>query len=305
LVNTIWGYDTLFVRLSDIPEVFEDGFKFLISNYEKYALALNQSEEMFASQGINTGVSSSSYLNAPVWLHCKCGSKASAKIVESGLERLYLVGKCIACKSHLQIEVGSRDNLDLSGDTLHSISPRAIPILLLLARDLGIACYASGTGGSLGYMLVGRMAFTHLAVNMPLTTVWPAADIYNGIGQSEALSHMRVNNDIELKSYLEKLRSMNAEYAERITPLIDERNKGIKAGQPIKNILSDMFALKESQRRVRHMIKTATKARAAIDLKPCIIDHVVNYGIRRIESQWKENLMANDDLAAPIFLVKE
>ena len=305
LVNTIWGYDTLFVRLSDIPEVFEDGFKFLISNYEKYALALNQSEEMFASQGINTGVSSSSYLNAPVWLHCKCGSKASAKIVECGLERLYLVGKCIACKSDLQIEVGSRDNLDLSGDTLHSISPRAIPILLLLARDLGIACYASGTGGSLGYMLVGRMAFTHLAVNMPLTTVWPAADIYNGIGQSEALSHMRVNNDIELESYLEKLRFMNAEYAERITPLIDERNKGIKAGQPIKNILSDMFALKESQRRVRHMIKTATKARAAIDLKPCIIDHVVNYGIRRIESQWKENLMANDDLAAPIFLVKE
>ena len=152
---------------------------------------------------------------------------------------------------------------------------------------------------------MGRMAFTHLAVNMPLTTVWPVPDIYNGIGQSEALSHMRVNNDIELKSYLEKLRSMNAEYAERITPLIDERNKGIKAGQPIKNILSDMFALKESQRRVRHMIKTATKAKAAIDLKPCIIDHVVNYDIRRIESQWKENLMANDDLAAPIFLVKE
>ena len=39
LVNTIWGYDTLFVRLSDIPEVFEDGFKFLISNYKKYALS--------------------------------------------------------------------------------------------------------------------------------------------------------------------------------------------------------------------------------------------------------------------------
>ncbi len=60
---------------------------------------------------------------------------------------------------------------------------------------------------------------------------------------------------------------MNAEYAERITPLIDERNKGIKAGQPIKNILSDMFALKESQRRVRHMIKTATKAESRNRLK--------------------------------------
>ena len=59
LVQYNWGYDTLFVRLSDIPEVFEDGFKFLISNYKKWdTLAVNQSEEIFTSQGINTGVSS-------------------------------------------------------------------------------------------------------------------------------------------------------------------------------------------------------------------------------------------------------
>ena len=91
----------------------------------------------------------SSYLNAPVWIHCRCGSKGSAKIIENKLERLYLVGKCIACKNDLRIEIGSRNNIDLSRESLHSISPRAIPILLLLARDLGIGCYASGTGGAL------------------------------------------------------------------------------------------------------------------------------------------------------------
>jgi len=304
LVNTIWGYDTLFVRLSEIPEVFEDGFKFLISNYKKYALALNQSEEIFTSQGINTGVSSSSYLNAPVWLHCRCGSKGSAKIVESKLERLSLVGKCIACKSDLQIEIGSRNAIDLSGETLHSISPRAIPILLLLARDLGIGCYGSGTGGSLGYMLVGSLVFKRMAVNMPLTTVWPSIDIYNGIGQSEALNYMRVNNEIELKSYLEKLKIMDAKYAERIMPLIDERAMRIKAGQSVQNILNDLFSLKESQRKVRSIIKIATKARAAITLKPCMIDYAVNFGLSGVEAQWKESLVANDDLAAPISLVR-
>ena len=304
LVNAIWGYDTLFVRLSDIPEVFEDGFKFLISNYKKYALAVNQSEEIFTSQGINTGVSSSSYLNAPVWLHCKCGSKGSAKIIENKLERLYLVGKCIACKSDLRIGIGSLNAIDLSGETLHSISPRAIPILLLLARDLGIGCYASGTGGSLGYMLVGSLVFKQMAVNMPLTTVWPSADIYSGIGQSEALTNMRVNSEIELKSYMEKLKIMDAEFAERIMPLIDERTMRIKSGQSVQNILNDVFTLKESQRKVRSLIKIATKARAAIALKPCIIDYAVNFGLSGVEAQWKESLVANDDLAAPISLVR-
>jgi hypothetical protein len=304
LVNTIWGYDTLFVRLSDIPEVFEDGFKFLISNYKKYALALNQSEDIFTNQGIDTGVSSSSYLNAPVWLHCKCGSKGSAKIVENKLERLFLVGKCIACKSDLRIEIGSRNAIDLSGETLHSISPRAIPILLLLARDLGIGCYASGTGGSLGYMLVGSLVFKQMAVNIPLTTVWPSADIYSGIGQSEALTNMKVNSETELKSYIEKLKIMDAEFAERIMPLIDERTMKIKAGQSVQSILNDVFTLKESQRKVRSLIKIATKAKAAITLKPCMIDYAVNFGLSGVEAQWKESLVANDDLAAPISLVR-
>jgi hypothetical protein len=143
-----------------------------------------------------------------------------------------------------------------------------------------------------------------MAVNMPLTTVWPSIDIYNGIGQSEALNYMRVNNEIELKSYLEKLKIMDAKYAERIMPLIDERAMRIKAGQSVQNILNDLFSLKESQRKVRSIIKIATKARAAITLKPCMIDYAVNFGLNGVEAQWKESLVANDDLAAPISLVR-
>src|ERR687888_1995091 len=77
IVNKIWGYDTLFVRLTDISPVFEGGFRYLISNFSLYSDALRKSENMFLRHGIDTGVSSTAYLNAPVWLHCKCGSKAS------------------------------------------------------------------------------------------------------------------------------------------------------------------------------------------------------------------------------------
>lgn len=303
LVNKIWGYDTVFVRLSDIPEVFEDGFKFLISNYKKYAAALNESEAIFASQGINTGVSSSSYLNAPVWLHCKCGSKGSAKLVETKTQHLYLAGKCIACKNDLRIEIGSVSNIDLSGDKIHAISPRAIPILLLLARELGIECYASGTGGSLGYMLVSSLAFKQLNVTMPLTTVWPSVDVYTGIGQSEALNYIRVNNEIELESYLNRLKEMDSGFAERIVPLINERSRRIRSGQSINDILNKVFPLKESQRTLRRTIKTANKARSAINLKPCMIDYAVNFGMCGVEAQWRDGLITNDHLATPISLI--
>src|SRR5918999_2185449 len=39
IVNSIWSYDTLFVRLSNISPVFEKGLKFLLSNYDKYSKA--------------------------------------------------------------------------------------------------------------------------------------------------------------------------------------------------------------------------------------------------------------------------
>ena len=47
IVNKVWGYDTLFVRLTDISSVFEDGFKYLISNFNLYSDALRKAESMF------------------------------------------------------------------------------------------------------------------------------------------------------------------------------------------------------------------------------------------------------------------
>src|SRR5918995_3287992 len=75
IVNSIWGYNTLFVRLSEISQVFMNGFEFLISNLRLYTDVLRRTEQALLSHGISTGVSSNSYNKAPLWLHCKCGSK--------------------------------------------------------------------------------------------------------------------------------------------------------------------------------------------------------------------------------------
>ena len=140
VVNKIWGYDTLFVRLSDISEVFEGGFNFLLNNFRKYSGILNESDVMFLRRGINTGVSQRTYLNAPVWLHCKCGSKASVKLNEIRSGIFDLSGICMSCKRLLTIRLNGADSGRIPSSILKELSPRAIPIILLLSRDLGICC---------------------------------------------------------------------------------------------------------------------------------------------------------------------
>ena len=294
VVNETWDYSTLFVRLSEISTVFENGFTFLISNSGMYSDALKSAENMFMSHGIDTGVSSSSHLHAPVWVHCKCGSKASAKITKKN-GSIVLAGPCMSCKKELELDLGNPDNLDI-GKVVHDLSPRAIPIPLLLARDLGISSYASGTGG-IGYLFDGSVVSKKLGLGLPLVLVWPSRDAYQGIGQAEALASTPAQ-DIDL--YLQSLQKQNAKYDERIRPLLSKRSEKIKAGEPAGELLSQLFELKEGQRRVRQQISTAEKIRNAVNLSPCFVDYAVNFGMARTEQAWRNHLTGDGDLAAPV-----
>jgi hypothetical protein len=306
IVNKVWGYDTLFVRLTDISPVFEDGFKYLISNFDLYSDALRKAEGMFLRHGIDTGVSSSSYLNAPVWVHCKCGSKAPAKIYdkqasEEGQE-IMLKGICISCKNDVHVNLGKKYTMDLlkEKEVIHQLSPRAIPILLLLCRDLGIACYASGTGGSMDYAVVGSMVFKALSVNIPPTVIWSSKDIYYGIGQSEALELVQLTKQSDIVPYLRSLKEKEVEYRNKIIPIIAERNHRIKSGESIQILLEDLFELKEQQRKIRRSIKMTQKAKNAVSMSPCFVDYAVNFGVANTEIQWRENLLNNNNLALPL-----
>jgi hypothetical protein len=301
VVNKIWGYKTLFVRLSEISPVFNKGFEFLLSNYDRYSTAVENAEGYFIQHNISTGVSSTAYLNAPVWIHCKCGSKASAKVfkVDKGT---IIRGKCMSCKSDLQIGFENTQELRFSEDVVQKVSPRAIPILLLLSRELGIGCYASGTGGSVGYSIVGSLIFNELSVKIPTTVVWPSEDQYIGFGQSEALETVQMKGEVEVVNYLQKLRTEDSAKSKEIRPLLMERNRLIDEGQPIEGVLSRLFSVKEQQRKIHSMSKVVEKVKNSLQIKPCFLDYGINFGIRDVESQWRQSLIENDNLMLPSVL---
>jgi hypothetical protein len=301
IVNKIWGYKTLFVRLSDISSVFDKGFEYLLSSYDKYSTAVENAERFFIQHNINTGVSSTAYLNAPVWIHCKCGSKASAKVlrVDGGI---IIRGKCMSCKSDLQIDFKNAQDLRFSEDIVQRVSPRAIPILLLLSRELGIGCYASGTGGSVGYSIVGSLIFDELGIKTPMTVVWPSEDRYIGIGQAEALENVQMRGEAEVVNYLQKLRTEDSARGKEIRPLLMERDRLIAQGQPIDGVLSQLFSVKEQQRKIHSMIKVVEKVKKSLQIKPCFLDYGINFGLREIELQWRQNLIGNDNLMLPSIL---
>jgi hypothetical protein len=298
VVNKLWGYDTLFVRLSDISEVFEGGFNFLLNNFRKYSRILSESDMMFLRNGINTGVSQSTYLNAPVWLHCKCGSKASVKLneVESGI--FDLSGTCISCKRPLTVRLNGSQTIP--GGTLNELSPRAIPILLLLSRDLGLCCYASGTGGSMDYTMVGRLVFKELSIRMPVTVIWASEDVYSGLGQREALQSLKFKNSAQVIKYAEHLRIALSNFNAKVAPLLSKRTDLAKDGQDLQGVLNELAVLKQEQRNTRQLLKISDKVIKATTLKPCIIDYAVNFGLENTENMWRNTLIQNDDLATPI-----
>lgn len=301
VVNGIWGYKTLFVRLSDISPVFDKGFEFLLSGYDKYSRAVEEAEKYFLERKISTGVSSTAYLNAPVWIHCKCGSKASAKVREDKVG-IILRGKCMSCKSDLQIDFENTKGLKLSKEVIHKVSPRAIPILLLLSKELGIGCYASGTGGSVGYTIVGSLIFKELSIKMPLTVVWPADDMYVGLGQSEALEYLQLRQRSDVIDYLRTLRAEDFTMSREIRPMLEERNLLVNEGQPIDEILSKLFKLKERQRKIHSMIKVVEKVRNSLQIKPCFLDYGINFGVKNTEANWRNNLIKNNNLMLPLHL---
>jgi hypothetical protein len=301
VVSGIWGYKTLFVRLSDISPVFEKGYEFLLSHYNTYSGAVEKAENFFLHRNIDTGVSSTAYLNAPVWIHCKCGSKASAKVSKENQDFL-VRGKCMSCKNDLQIEFKDARQFKLSEEAIHKISPRAIPILLLLSRELGIGCYASGTGGSTGYSILGSLIFKELSIKMPLTVAWPSEDVYVGLGQSEALEHLQLKQVDDVLDYMQKLRLEDSVRSAKIRPLLIKRDKLIRQGNSIDRTLSELILLKEEQRKIHRMIKVVEKAKNCLHVKPCMIDYGVNFGLKSVEKLWRQNLIRNDNLMLPAVL---
>jgi hypothetical protein len=205
----------------------------------------------------------------------------------------------MSCKSDLYLGFENTQGLRLSEEQLREISPRAIPILLLLAREIGIGCFASGTGGSIGYTIVGSLIFNQLSIKMPLTVMWPSDDYYIGVGQSEALDHLQLKHKRDVFDYLQKLRTEDWAKSKEIKPLLAGRDRLIAEKQPVKTTLSQIFTLKEQQRKIHSTIKVAEKVKNSLQITPCFLDYGINFGMRDVEFQCRQNLIKNDNLMLP------
>jgi hypothetical protein len=50
------------------------------------------------------------------------------------------------------------------------------------------------------------------------------------------------------------------------------------------------------------MIKIAEKVKNSLQIKPCFLDYGINFGMRNVESQWRQSLIKNDNLTLPSVL---
>ncbi|MDN5846501.1 MAG: bacillithiol biosynthesis BshC [Candidatus Nitrosocosmicus sp.] len=302
IANNIWNYKTLFVNLSDLSRVFQRGYNFLLSENEIYLNSLEKSETYFKEQGIFTGVSANLNKHSPLWLHCDCGSKASSKISRKGNGEIVLIGKCISCKKNLSLSIGMNGKVSIPDNKIDMVSPRAIPILLLLSRELAISGYISGTGGSLGYTIVGKRVFDELQVKLPAMMLWAGNDVYTGFAQREASRYLKENEISDISEFLIEINQKNNELRKKIDPLISRRNEIFGNKDQLGSLLNNLFYYKQEQRKIKDIIKNVQKSKNALKLRPCIIDYAVNLGIEHIEQEWSNKLVDNNDLTKPLLL---
>jgi hypothetical protein len=302
MVNNAWRYKTLFVNLSELCSTFKKGYNFLISNNDSYIKSLERSEAFFRNHGIRKGISSNSSKYSPLWLHCSCGSKGYSVLSKKHIEEVKLIGKCISCKKRLELRVGPQNNIDIPSNRLSEVSPRAIPILLLLSRELNISGYITGTGGSLGYTIIGKSVFDDLKIKMPLLLLWASKDLYKGFAQKEAMRMLEENDVKDISTFLNDLNNKNSAYQNKIKPLISKRNYMYKDEGRMSGILKELLYYKNEQRILKNMIKNVEKSKNALTLNPCVIDYIANFGLESISNKWSNGLIKNNDFTSPIVL---
>jgi hypothetical protein len=101
------------------------------------------------------------------------------------------------------------------------------------------------------YIIYGSRLFRELSINTPLIMVWPARDLYSGFSQFEALDLLQLGKQSDISRLIRLLKQHNAEYELKIEPVIAQRTSGVKAAEPVEDILSNLFLLKEEQRKNR------------------------------------------------------
>ena len=159
-----------------------------------------------------------------------------------------------------------------------------------------------GTGGSLGYTIVGKRVFDELQIRLPAMMLWAGNDVFTGIAQREASKYLEENEISNMSEFFIEINHKNDELRKKIEPLISRRNEIYENKDQLQGLLNNLFYYKQEQRKIKDIIKNVQKSKNALKLKSCIIDYAVNMGIEHIEHEWSHKLVENNDLTKPVLL---
>ena len=76
--------------------------------------------------------------------------------------------------------------------------------------------------------------------------------------------------------------------------------KSMKLGLCLYEEKVEFYTRKQKVKSYYILVNVSENVRNATNLAPCIVDYAVNFGIRNMETQWRKNLLENDN-KSPFF----
>jgi len=310
IINSAWGYDTLFTRFSECQQIFVDEFGYLLSRFDDYSLLLKEARELPGTEDLAGGVSDQEPWLAPFWYHCDCGGKFKLFVQEKD-GSLFGTGNCVRCGEYIELGFGAKKSPDISG-IASKISARAIPMSLVFFNGLVPSCYVGGIGG-FKYLLQAQHIANRLEIPFPPLTFWRPHDRYLGLEQAIAvLEQKRICADLNVQSLSEArncLESRISEIQKKLGALEESRKKMIEElkNDPNNNSLKEeikrisishtQWVRSSNLSVVTQQLKTLENVNTVLKLVPCIIDYAVNVGLKEASDQWIRYLIENGNLS--------
>ena len=316
IVNESWGYDTLFSRFSDCQKTFVDEFNSLLTDFSDYSSSLKEIIEFLYKKEDKKRVSKEETELLPFWYHCNCGSKARLSLCNQK-DSIIGHGFCINCSKEFNINLGKVDNADVTAYA-SNISARAIPMILVFSKGLGLTCYIGGIGGT-EYLKEAIYLAKKININIPPIVYWRPRDKYLGISQLEALSEYKSitgNDNIykyeeeikhlknRIKDIYKQISILELKKEELIIKLRNESINMEKFKKDLKNILDEIAKIKKSSNLsiLNHDLKTLRNIPTILTLIPNIIDYAINIGLNKTSEQWIDFLLKNGSFSSEVYL---
>jgi len=310
IINHAWGYDTLFSRLSECERIFEPEFHFLLSHFDEYSKYVESAINI--QEGSQGGVCVYEHNLLPFWYHCDCGSKARLAMHRDG-ESLFGVGECVNCKKEYRIGIG-RQNDPVISDLMSRISARSLTMPLIFFEGLKVTCYVGGIGGR-EYLRQAKYVAERMGLTFPPVVIWRPKDVYQGVGQLEAVMiYRRISETFDFSTFQDAKKTLEKKIEtarEQISKFELQKKELARRSISSEEIVGKQRALSflETQMRKESELpflvrdsRLLENVMAVQSLHPSILDYAVNIGLERTNEQWTAFLKENGDLESDLHL---